>query len=117
MVKAADVDWSEYFYKIKSHCPWSWSAWQNNLIDVGKWQGKVIDLEPFQARVYIVKGLNPRKLKKLCQQLDQGCYEWLWSHPKYGAQATPVFCLIQQDRTQLNSIRSQMAKKTTNKSG
>ena len=111
MAKAADVDWDLYFYKIRQWCPWSYAAWQRKEIEIQNWQGKVIDLGHLQARVYLVKSLNHRRLKKLCKQLDYGEYEWLWSHPGYGANSTPVFCLIQQDRKQLNSIRAKLREK------
>lgn len=107
MAKAVDVNWSEYFVKIQKVCPWSWVAWQKNAIDIVNWQSQVKDLNGFEARVYIVRGLNPRRLKKLCRDLDQGIYEWLWSYPGYGPMATPVFCLIQQDRARLEQIRCQ----------
>ena len=107
VVKAADANWESYFLKIKSQCPWSWTAWQKNNIDIVKWQGKIIDLGSFDARIYLTKSLNPRRLKKLCRDLDQGVYEWLWSYPGYGPFATPMFCLIQQDRARLEQIRCQ----------
>lgn len=106
VVKAADVNWNLYFNNIKAECPWSWVAWRRNLIDIVKWQNTIIDLGPFEARVYVVKNINPRKLKKLCKKLDNGRYEWLWSYPDYGNFATPVYCLIQQDRSKLEKIRN-----------
>lgn len=117
MVKAADVDWGEYFLSIQSQCPWSLIAWTKGKIDIQSWQGLTPALDVYRARVYTVNNINRRRLKKMAKKLDQGECEWLWSCPGYGPHATPVFCLIQQDRTQLNSIRSQTAKKTTNKSG
>ena len=109
MVKAVDANWEEYFSMIQKVCPWSWAAWQQNKIGITKWTNKVIDLGSLEARVYVTKGLNPRRLKKLCRDLDQGTYEWLWSYPGYGKFATPRFCLIQQDRRRLNEIRSKMS--------
>jgi hypothetical protein len=108
VVKAADVDWSEYFLKIKSQCPWSQPAWSKGKIDIARWSGKVVDLGVYSARVYTVKNKNRRRLKKLCKQLDQGVCEWLWSYPGYGAYATPVAVLIQQNRAELDAIRKHL---------
>jgi hypothetical protein len=38
---------------------------------------------------------------------DVDC-EWLFSYPGYGPFATPVAVLIQQNRKQLNQLRSQL---------
>jgi hypothetical protein len=107
VVKAADVNWEGYFLKIKQRCPWSWAAWHRGLVDIVKYNKNWKPLGVYQARIHIVK-LNKRRLKKLCKQLDQGEYEWLWSEPSYGKYATPVACLIQQDRQQLNDIRKRL---------
>lgn len=106
MAASVEVDWAEYFQSIRRVCPWSFSAWQQGLIKIEKWRNRVIDLEPYAARVYVVEKLNPRRLKKLCQRLDQDpdC-EWLWSHPRYSGNSAPVPILIQQSRKELNAIR------------
>jgi hypothetical protein len=105
---SAEVDWGEYFHSIRKACPWSLAAWNKGLISITKWRRQVIDLEPYSARLYIVD-LNPRRLKKLCQQLDQDLkYEWLWSHPRYSTNSTPLPVLIQQDRAELNAIRDRL---------
>jgi hypothetical protein len=31
--------------------------------------------------------------------------EWLWSHPSFAHNSTPVACFIQQDRQRLETIR------------
>lgn len=100
------VNWAEYFQSIKESCPWSLAAWRRNQISVQRWQGEPLPLEPFLARVYIVD-LNPRRLKKLCARLDRESSqdEWLWSHPRYGGDSTPVPVLIQQNRNKLENIR------------
>jgi hypothetical protein len=106
---SAEVNWAKYFYSIRTVCPWSYSAWQRGLISIEVWRNRVIDLDPYQARVYVVKNLNPRRLKKLCKKLDQDpCYEWLWSHPRYGVDSTAIPVLIQQSRQQLNDIRQRL---------
>jgi hypothetical protein len=104
VVSHPSVNWQEYFYSIRRECPWSWASWSKDLIDISKWCGEIVPLDHYDARIYVVK-LNRRRVKKLAKQLDQGVYEWLWSSPGYGPYATPVACLIQQDRNKLNEIR------------
>ena len=100
------VDWAEYFQSIRTSCPWSLAAWRKQQISIEQWRGQPLPLEPFLARVYIVD-LNPRRLKKLCARLDRESEqeEWLWSHPRYGGDSTPMPVLIQQNRTTLENIR------------
>ena len=101
------VNWQEYFTKIKSQCPWSLAAWHRGSIDIQAWQGQLEPLEGWDARIYITT-LNKRRVKKLAHSLDEGVYEILWSHPSYGAHATPVSVLIQQWRAELNAIRQKL---------
>jgi hypothetical protein len=104
---AVAVNWEEYFYSIKKQCPWSWAAWQQGQILVRR-QGQPQALGEYQAIVY-VSNLNRRRLKKLCAKLNTSKeYEWLWSHPSYGAYGTPKPCLIQQDRSVLDEIRARI---------
>jgi len=105
VARAVAVDWNQYFYSIRSQCPWAWAAWQRNEIMIQRWQGKPEDLGNYQARVYIV-ALNRRRLKKLAKKLDTGDCEWLWSIKGYGLYATPVPTLIQQSRQRLTELRS-----------
>ena len=102
------VDWNEYFYSIKSQCPWSWAAWRRSQIEIKPWQGRLEPLGQLQARVYTID-LNPRRLKKLAGKLDHGADEILWSHPRYKKYSTPVPVLIQQDRQYLNQLRLGLA--------
>lgn len=99
--------WADYFYKIRLQCPWSWAAWQQDLIDIVTWTGEVIALGHYQARVYIVD-TGEIELKQLAHDLDQGEYEWLWSHPGFGPWATPAKVLIQQDRAELARLRNKL---------
>lgn len=105
---AVAVNWEEYFYSIKKQCPWSWAAWQQGEILVRR-LGEPQDLGEYSAIVY-VSSLNRRRLKKLCAKLNTSkeC-EWLWSHPTYGPYATPLPCLIQQDRRVLDEIRAKIS--------
>ena len=102
------VDWGKYFLSIQKECPWSIVAWTKGKIDIAQWSGKVLDLGLYRARVYTVKNINRRRLKKIAKLLDQGSCEWLWSYPGYGSFATPVPVLIQQDRQTLNDIRKRL---------
>ena len=104
-VKAADVNWSEYFEGIQKQCPWSLAAWTKGEITVTKWQGLSQPLGTMQARIYLTHSLNQRRLKKLCKTLDHGADEWLWSYPGLGPFATPVAVLIQQNRARLTELR------------
>ena len=104
------VNWSEYFEGIKTQCPWSLVAWLKGKIDIVSWQGCdcVTSLGDYKARMYTVKNVNKRRLKKLCKKLDHGECEWLWSYPGYGPYATPCAVLIQQSRQELNDIRKHL---------
>lgn len=98
-------NWGEYFAFIKRECPWSYAAWLRGQIDIVNWDGHVLPLEQYQARVYIVNVSN-RTVESMAQELDEGEYEWLFSYPGYGDNATPVSVLIQQDRKTLAKLRS-----------
>ena len=108
MAEAEASSWSNYFDHIRKVCPWSYAAWQKDLIDICKWDGTWHDLEGYEARIYITD-LNRRRLKKLCQKLDTSDeYEWLWSEPRYGPYAAPRPILIQQDRKRLEMLRNSL---------
>ena len=100
------TDWSKYFEHIKPVCPWSGAAWKKGEIKVRPWNGEIEELENNQAIIYICKGYNRRRLKKLCKKLNTSLqYEWLWSEPRYGEYAAPAHILIQQDRRKLFDLR------------
>lgn len=105
------VNWYQYFSRIRTQCPWSWQAWRRGLIDIVDYnQTKPHPLYHYQARIYTID-LPRDSLEQLATELDNDpTYEWLWSEPGYGAWATPVPCLIQQSRSQLSEIRSQLDK-------
>ena len=98
-------EWTEYFARIKTQCPWSYPAWLRGQIDVVQWTGEIIPLGDYQARMYLVD-LSDEELEKKAEELDHGEYEWLFSYPGYGEFATPVSVLIQQDRKVLNDLRT-----------
>ena len=100
------VDWSKYFKHIKPVCPWSTAAWKKGEIKIRNWTGDIEDLGNNQAVVYVCRGYNRRRLKKLCKKVDiSEKYEWLWSEPSHGDYASPVPILIQQDRRKLFDLR------------
>ena len=82
-------------------------AWHKQKIDIVR-SKTIIPLGTYRARIYVFPKLTRRRLKKLCQQRDHGEYEWLWSTPHYGDLGTPLPCLIQQNRRELNQIRSKI---------
>jgi hypothetical protein len=98
------VNWDLYFLKIQEVCPWSMIAWHKGKIDIVKTK-TILPLGDYRARIYIFN-LSRRRLKKLCKQRDQGECEWLWSHPTYGDNGTPLPCLIQQSRHTLTQLRN-----------
>ena len=102
------VDWREYFRSIRTECPWSYRADQQGLIDITPWKGEVIPLGTFQARVYLIEA-SDQEVEALAVALDHGEDEWLFSYPGYGEFATPVSVLIQQNRKQLNDLRTRLS--------
>ena len=100
------VNWYDYFKSIRSECPWSYAAYIKGLIDIVEYTGSSIPLGQYQARMYIVNAPN-ETVEALAASWDQGEDEWLFSYPGYGDYATPVKVLIQQNRAQLNQLRSQ----------
>lgn len=103
------VDWYAYFKSIREECPWSYAAYLRGKIDIVEYEGKVLPLGNYQARMYIVNAPNA-VVESLAAGLDyeNDTDEWLYSYPGYGDYATPVSVLIQQDKKQLNSIRTQL---------
>ena len=106
------VNWLEYFESIQQECPWSLRAYKQGAISIESWHDTPT-LEPlgnYQARMYIVD-LPDNIVEAMAQELDcndQDC-EWLFSYPGYGEFATPVKVLIQQNRKQLNALRTRLS--------
>ena len=106
------VNWLEYFESIQRECPWSLRAYQKGEIDIVDWlPGSTIKgLENYQARMYILD-LPDNIVEAMATELDERdseC-EWLFSYPGYGEFATPVKVLIQQNRKQLNDLRTRLS--------
>jgi len=104
------VDWGAYFESIKGVCPWSWSAWQTGAIEISHWHSQVKELKNYKARLYIAPKHKPRQLKKICSRLNltRTHEEWLWSHPSFAHNSTPVPVFIQQDRQLLEKARNNL---------
>lgn len=103
----AEVDWTQYFENIKEVCPWSYSAWLKREIQIISWQSRIIDLGSYKARLYTTTKHNPRQLKKMSDRFNRERQheEWLWSHPDFGFNSTPIAVFIQQDRQGLEQAR------------
>jgi len=105
------VNWLEYFESIQQECPWSLRAYKQGAIDIVNWHDSDT-LEPlgeYQARMYIVD-YPDAIVEAMAEELDCDDQEseWLFSYPGYGDFATPVSVLIQQNRKQLNDLRSRL---------
>ena len=102
-----EVNWNQYFESIKSVCPWSNSAFRQDKITITTWHSQISELGEKEACVYIAPKHNPRQLKKMCDRFNKQRpdEEWLWSHPRFGYNSTPVPCFIQQHRDILENIR------------
>jgi len=105
------VNWLEYFESIQRECPWSLAAYKRDLIDIVDWvPGKPIaGLGEYAARMYVMD-YPDSIVEAMATELDTQdvLCEWLFSYPGYGEFATPVSVLIQQDRSTLTKLRSQL---------
>ena len=107
------VNWYEYFKSIRAECPWSYAAYIHGGIDIIEYTGEILPLGSYSARMYYFSAPNVT-VEAIAQGLDltdKEC-EWLFSYPGYGDYATPVSVLIQQNRSELNQIRSRMTANT-----
>ena len=105
--KSEEVDWTEYFHRIRGECPWSGANHYAGLIDFVNYEDGVEPLGHFTARVYEIHGYSPRRMKLLCDKLmaTRPGETWLYSHPRYTDLSTPVPALIQQSTETLEAIR------------
>ena len=106
------VNWLEYFESIQQECPWSLKAYKQGAISIEHWHD-TDTLEPlgnYQARMYIVD-YPDSIVEAMAEELDCDDQEseWLFSYPGYGEFATPVKVLIQQNRKQLNDLRTRLS--------
>ena len=108
------VDWYSYFKSIRQECPWAYTAYLNDGIDIVEYRGSVIPLGEYQARVYVINAPE-ETVEAICAGLNHGRDEWLFSYPGYGPFAAPVSILIQQDRARLKELREQLNASETSK--
>ena len=105
------VNWLEYFESIQRECPWSLRAYLQNKIEILEWStiSEILPLGVLDARMYIVDYPDV-VVEGMALELDTNDpeSEWLFSYPGYGEFATPVSVLIQQNRKQLNDLRSRL---------
>lgn len=114
-----DVNWNQYFADIVSVCPWSKAYWQAQKIDVSRWQGEhmITPLGDCVARMWIHKDASAKRLINIAARLNQQRTheEWLYSHPVYQHNSTPVPTLIQQDLHTLTQARARNKQKDPHK--
>lgn len=102
------VDWHGYFYSIREECPWSWQSWQQGKISIEPWTGQPEPLADWHARVYVTN-MTHLGVAHCASVLDQDPdVAWLYSHPGRGPFSTQQPVLIQQDRAQLEHLRSRL---------
>lgn len=106
-MEADAANWELYFASIRSVCPWSNSAWRQGAIAITTWNGIIVPLGSWKARLYLAPKHNTRQLRKMTERFnrERSNEEWLYSHPRFGDNSTPVPCFIQQDRQTLEKIR------------
>jgi len=118
--KAEEVNWQNYFERIRPVCPWSYSAFMREGIHIFEYQPNLFNVwrQTFHTRrqndkpqpeayVYTAEGYDSEYLENLTEQynaLDDGC-EYLWSHPSHEGDSTPIPVIIQQDRDTLTDLR------------
>ncbi len=112
-----EVNWAEYFAKIRGVCPYSYKAHMSDKILFVDYSDK--DFETFaklygltehEAFVYKCYAKSGKWLNEKCDEMNvllAQC-EWLWSHPDYGNDSTPIPVIIQQDKQTLESIRKKI---------
>jgi len=101
------VDWYSYFKSIRVECPWAYTAYLNGKIKIQEYTGSVEPLGDLEARVYVINEPDD-SVEAICQGLNHGEDEWLFSYPGYGPFASPVSILIQQDRSRLRELRQKI---------
>jgi len=104
------VNWYDYFKSIREECPWSYAAYLKGKIDIKDYEGVRLPLGDYSARMYIINA-SDATVVAIANGLDyeDKDNEWLYSYPGYGEFATPVKVLIQQDRKQLNELRTRLS--------
>lgn len=107
-----EAKWHDYFVFIKEECPWSLGAWQQDKLLIIPWTGVIKSLGDLEALVYIHNNASSRLLKKWEHKLNKQFpeYEFLYSHPVHKHYSAPFPCIIQQNRSFLNQLRTKLNK-------
>ena len=104
------VNWYDYFKSIREECPWSYAAYIKGKINIVDYEGIRLPLGDYSARMYIIQAPDATVVAIASAfDYDDKESEWLYSYPGYGEFATPVKVLIQQDRKQLNELRTRLS--------
>ena len=115
-----EVDWADYYARIKSVCPWSYKAFMNDKILVWKSPHNTMktisgtfDSTDYEAFVYVFDNATPKELD--AKVIEMNAYrpnsEFLWSHPQADSgdgNSTDVPVIIQQDKKILNDLREKL---------
>jgi len=109
-----EVNWAEYFARIRGVCPWSYKAFMNDnilIINYGEADfitfAKLFGHSKHETYVYKCIGHTSEWLNAKCDEMNvlfNHC-EWLWSHPEYGGDSPDIPIIIQQDKKQLEQLR------------
>ena len=101
------VEWANYFNSISDVCPWSKAYWRQKKIDICVWNNRIDPLGDYAARVYVYSDATAHQLESIMEEknVERPDEEWLFSHPDFGNNSTPVPVLIQQDHHMLTKIR------------
>ena len=83
--------------------------YKKDKIDFCKWQGEsnIKELGDYVARVWIHKHASGRRLCSIHNRMNEirEDEEWLYSHPQYKGDSTPLPVLLQQNLRILNKAR------------
>lgn len=112
--KTAEVNWAEYYARIRSVCPWSYRAFLQDRILVVEYSeeavNNMVSHTDYDAVVVTCVNKTSDWLEQTSDRLNeqQPQSEWLWSHPEHGGDSTPIPVLIQQDRKTLTELRDRI---------
>jgi hypothetical protein len=119
-VEVKEVNWEEYYARIKSVCPWSHRAFMNDKILVWEQPHKTMktvsgtfDSTDYEAFVYVFKKATPQELEELVTAYNEyrPNSEFLWSHPQADSgdgNSTDVPVIIQQNKKVLTDLRDKL---------
>jgi hypothetical protein len=119
-VEEKEVNWAEYYARIKQVCPWSYKAYMTDKILVWKSPynsiktlSGIFDSTSYEAFVYVYRDHTPEQLDKLVIEMNKYRHksEFLWSHPEADSgdgNSTDIPVIIQQNKKVLNNIRDKI---------